>query len=239
MHSRAQSDEQVSAGAKAITAEIASAHRARARDGIKGRPETAACRGRGGRRGQTCEPRFYPGTACVLCVRPWACWTGCIFSVSCVFARMHENAKVCPPGQRGMARPPWYGGSANRFSASGGGGRLSGSFRARQLAFLVSRLPGAGMISSGSEEAMDESLSSQARPAWVPELVKTTNRIPPNPICARKARQGSAPTNGCRNGISRAWRRRALMYSGTSMGKRLENALLTPSCPCVRLFQLV
>lgn len=160
--------------------------------------------------------------------------------VSCVFARMHENAKVCPPSQRGMARPPWYGGSANRFFSSSGGGApfgfvpgaaacVPGVWAARCGHGLDCYLPG------GSKEAMD-ALSSQAS-TCLGSRTRQDYHLQPHP--RKKGTTRLRSTNGCRNGMSGAWRR-ALMCGGRHIhGERLENALLTPSCPCVRLFQLV
>lgn len=160
--------------------------------------------------------------------------------VSCVFARMHENAKVCPPSQRGMARPPWYGGSANRFSPRAGGG--GGAFRVRsgggglrawclgcpvrawsRLLFVWGERGGDGCTLQPST-----CLGSRTRQDY---------HLQPHP--RKKGTTRLRSTNGCRNGMSGAWRR-ALMCGGRHIhGERLENALLTPSCPCVCLFQLV
>lgn len=148
----------------------------------------------------------------MLCVRPWVCWTGCIFPVSCVFARMHENAKVCPPGQRGIARPPWYGGDLQtgflleRPGAPFGFVPGGGSLRAWCLGCPAR---GHGLNCHLSDGSWVRDLSPAKASKHLPGFQNYSSRLPPSkpPICARKARRRSPPTNGCRNGISGAWRR--------------------------------
>lgn len=95
---------------------------------------------------------------CVVCapmgVLDWM-HLSCVVCL-CSDARERESLPAGPE-RHGKAALVW--GICKPVFCLGRKGRLSGSFRARQLAFLVSRLPGADMVSSGSEEAMDASLS--------------------------------------------------------------------------------
>lgn len=181
----------------------------------------------------------------MLCVRPWVC---CIFPVSCVFARMHENAKVYPPGQRGIARPPWYGGDLQTgflLERPGGGGRLSGSFRG-----AAACVPGvwvarrAGMVSTAiclMDHGCEISLQPRQASTCLGSRTTRQDSLPPTPPSAHERHDDALLR---RMGVETAYLvpggAPSYVRHGTYMGERLENAFVDAIVPLrPPLFQLV
>lgn len=151
---------------------------------------------------------------CVVCapmgVLDWM-HLSCVVCL-CSDARERESLPAGPERHRKAALV--WGGSANRFSPRAAGGRRApfgfvpggGSLRAWCLGCPAR---GHGLNCHLSDGSWVRDLSPAKASKHLPGFQNYSSRLPPSkpPICARKPRRRSPPTNACRNGISGAWRR--------------------------------